>query len=75
MIPKAQMAVRLVLGTAMVGAGVAPLTLQRQEFQAQVPQWFPLDDDVTVLGSGVVEIALGASFVALPKSADSLTFY
>lgn len=67
MMSKTQTAVRLVLGTAMVGAGVAHLTVQRQEFQAQVPQWFPLDDDLTVLGSGVVEIALGASFVALPK--------
>ncbi len=67
MMPKTQMAVRLVLGAAMVGAGVAHLTVQRQELQAQVPQWFPLDDDLTVLGSGVVEIALGASFVALPK--------
>lgn len=49
MMPKTQMAVRLVLGAAMVGAGVAHLTVQRQEFQAQVPQWFPLDDDLTVL--------------------------
>src|SRR4051794_29155897 len=64
---KTQMAVRLVLGAALVGAGAAHLTVQRQEFQAQVPQWFPLGDDLTVLGSGVVEIALGASFVALPK--------
>lgn len=51
----------------MVGAGVGHLTTQRQEFRAQVPQWFPLDDDLTVLGSGAVEIAIGASFVALPR--------
>lgn len=51
----------------MVGAGVAHLTTQRREFQAQVPEWFPLDEDLTVVGSGVVEIALGASFVALPR--------
>lgn len=51
----------------MVGAGIAHLTTQRREFQAQVPNWFPLDEDVTVVGSGVVEIALGASFIALPK--------
>jgi uncharacterized membrane protein len=57
---------RLALGTAMVGAGLAHLTSQRQEFQAQVPEWFPLDEDLTVLGSGAVEIALGASFLALP---------
>lgn len=58
---------RIVLGLAMVGAGVGHLTTQREEFQAQVPQWFPLNDDLTVLGSGAVEIALGASFVALPR--------
>ncbi|GGR43116.1 putative membrane protein [Nocardioides luteus] len=57
---------RITLGVAMVGAGVGHLTTQRQEFQAQVPEWFPIDEDLTVLGSGVVEIGLGAAFVALP---------
>lgn len=58
---------RVLLGSAMVGAGVLHLTTQRQEFQAQVPEWFPLPEDFTVLASGVVEIGLGAAFVALPK--------
>ncbi|WP_324277891.1 hypothetical protein [Blastococcus brunescens] len=58
---------RLLLGTAMVGAGVLHLTVQRQEFQAQVPEWFPVDEDLTVLASGVAEIALGAAFVAFPR--------
>ena len=58
---------RLLLGSTMVGAGVLHLTTQRREFQAQVPDWFPADADTTVLASGVVEIALGASFVALPR--------
>lgn len=58
---------RLLLGSAMVGAGVLHLTTQRAEFQAQVPDWFPLDDDLVVVGSGVVEIGLGAAFVALPR--------
>ena len=58
---------RLTLGSIMVTAGVLHLTTQREEFQAQVPEWFPVDDDLTVLGSGVVEIALGAGLVALPK--------
>ena len=62
----ARTAARLVLGSAMVGAGVLHLTTQRQEFRAQVPAWFPVDEDLTVLGSGVAEIALGAAFVALP---------
>ncbi len=60
-------AARLLLGSAMVGAGVLHLTAQREEFQAQVPDWFPLDDDLVVVGSGVVEIGLGAAFVALPR--------
>jgi uncharacterized membrane protein len=60
-------AARLLLGAAMVGAGVLHLTVQRQEFQAQVPSWFPVDEDLTVIGSGVVEIALGAAFVVLPR--------
>ena len=63
----ARTVVRLLLGAAMVGAGVLHLTTQRQEFQAQVPDWFPVDEDLTVLASGVAEIALGAAFVALPR--------
>jgi uncharacterized membrane protein len=67
MAPVARTAVRLLLGAAMVGAGVLHLTTQRQQFRAQVPEWFPVDQDLTVLASGVVEIALGAAFVALPR--------
>ncbi|QCX27398.1 DoxX family protein [Nocardioides jishulii] len=58
---------RVALGSIMVTAGVLHLTTQREEFQAQVPSWFPLDEDLTVVGSGVVEIALGAGLVALPR--------
>jgi uncharacterized membrane protein len=60
-------AARILLGTAMVGAGVLHLTTQREEFRAQVPSWFPLDEDLTVVASGVVEIGLGAAFIALPQ--------
>jgi len=63
----ARTAARLLLGAAMVGAGVLHLTTQRAGFRAQVPDWFPLDEDLTVLGSGVAEIALGVAFVALPQ--------
>ena len=59
---------RLALGSAMVFAGTAHLSFAREEFQAQVPDWFPLDEDLTVLGSGVVEIGLGAALVAAPKA-------
>ena len=63
----ARTAARLLLGAAMAAAGVLHLTTQRQEFQAQVPDWFPVDADLTVLASGVAEIALGTAFVALPR--------
>jgi uncharacterized membrane protein len=55
---------QVVLGVALVGAGTGHLTFQREEFQAQVPEWFPLDDDLVVLASGVVEIGLGAALLA-----------
>lgn len=58
---------RWLLGGALVGAGIGHLTTQREEFQAQVPDWFPLDDDLVVVGSGVVEIALGAALIGLPR--------
>ena len=63
---RAQTVARIALGAAMVGAGVLHLTSQREEFQAQVPSWFPLPDDFTVLASGAVEIGLGVAFIALP---------
>ena len=63
----ARTAARLLLGGAMVFAGLAHLTWQRAEFRAQVPGWFPVDEHLTVLASGVVEIGLGAAFVALPR--------
>jgi uncharacterized membrane protein len=54
---------RVVLGLSLLFAGISHLTFAREEFRAQVPTWFPLDDDVTVLGSGAVEVGLGASLV------------
>jgi uncharacterized membrane protein len=50
---------RLLLGSALIYAGIGHLTFSRQEFQAQVPIWLPLDPDFVVLASGVVEIILG----------------
>ncbi|MEM9893535.1 MAG: hypothetical protein AAF962_21985 [Actinomycetota bacterium] len=56
---------RWALGGALVVAGVGHLTFQRQEFQAQVPDWFPVDADLVVLLSGVVEIVLGVALIIL----------
>ena len=44
---------KVLLGSALVFAGVSHLTRAREEFQAQVPEWVPLDKDTVVLASGV----------------------
>ncbi|WP_298038643.1 hypothetical protein [uncultured Microbacterium sp.] len=59
--------VRVVLGVMILGAGIGHLTVAREEFQAQVPPWLPLDVDFVVLASGVVEILLGLALVFLGR--------
>ena len=54
---------RWVLGGALLVAGTGHLTTQREEFRAQVPSWFPADDDAVVVASGVVELLLGAALI------------
>ena len=51
------------LGGGLVVAGIGHLTSQREEFQAQVPVWFPVDADLVVLLSGVVEIVFGLALI------------
>lgn len=58
---------RLALGGILLVAGTGHLTTQREEFQAQVPEWVPVDDDVVVVASGVVELLLGASLILLRR--------
>lgn len=58
---------RWALGGTLLVAGTGHLTTQREEFRAQVPEWMPIDDDVVVLASGVVEIALGMALVLLRR--------
>jgi uncharacterized membrane protein len=59
--------VRVILGTGLVVAGLGHLTWARSEFLAQVPDWVPVDADLVVVLSGVVEIALGAALALLPR--------
>lgn len=54
---------RLALGGALLVAGTGHMTAQREEFQAQVPDWFPVDADAVVLASGVVELSLGLALI------------
>ncbi|MFP5487820.1 MAG: DoxX family membrane protein [Acidimicrobiia bacterium] len=58
---------RWLLGAALVLAGTGHLTFQREEFQAQVPEWFPVDADLVVVLSGVVEIVLGLALLLLGR--------
>ena len=58
---------RGLLGTFMVAAGTGHLTFVRQDFQAQVPDWVPMDKDTVVLLSGVVEIGLGLALILAKK--------
>jgi len=60
-------AARMLLGGILVFAGVSHLTFAREEFVAQVPDWFPVSDDPVVLVSGVAEISLGAALVAFGR--------
>ena len=59
--------VRVLLGAALVFAGVSHLTFAREEFRAQVPEGLtaalPVDEDAVVLGSGVAEVALGTALL------------
>lgn len=47
---------RVALGGVLLFAGTGHLTFARREFQAQVPSWVPLDADLVVVASGVVEL-------------------
>ena len=58
---------RLLLGAALIFAGIGHLTIARETFQAQVPNWVPLDADFVVIASGVVEICLGLALASLTK--------
>ena len=58
---------RYLLGFALLFAGTGHLSFSREEFQAQVPSWLPLDADFVVSASGVVEITLGLALILLKK--------
>ena len=66
-----QNALRILLGSLMVMAGIGHLTTNREEFLAQVPGWLPSNVafmDFVVLSSGIVEIALGLAMVFWVKN-------
>jgi len=62
-----QVILRLLLGGALFLAGLGHLSWLRFEFQAQVPPWLPMDPDLVVVISGIVEIGLGLALILLPR--------
>ncbi len=58
---------RIMLGGFMLMAGIGHLTFQREEFQAQVPNWVPLGKDLVVILSGIVEILFGLGMLFITK--------
>jgi uncharacterized membrane protein len=58
---------RILLGGILLFAGVSHLTVARDEFRAQVPGWFPVDEDAVVLVSGLAEVSLGAALVGFAR--------
>jgi len=60
-------AARIALGATLIFAGISHLTFARKEFQAQVPDFVPLEKDDTVVYSGFAEIAMGSALVLTPK--------
>lgn len=63
----AQNLFRILLGLLLLFTGTGHLTFLRDDFQAQVPSWVTLDDDLVVVLSGIVEITLGLMLVFLKR--------
>ena len=64
---KTQHIFRILLGCLLIFTGTGHLTFVRNDFLAQVPEWVPLQDNLVVLLSGIVEIAIGLSLLLLKR--------
>jgi uncharacterized membrane protein len=64
-------ALRWMLSLLLIAAGLSHLTWGRRGYRIVVPDWATratgLDKDGIVVGSGVVEVLLGAALVSLPR--------
>src|ERR1019366_5056897 len=56
-------ACRTLLGLVLVFTGISHLSWARIEFQAQVPGWVPMNPNLVVILSGIVEISLGIALI------------
>lgn len=54
---------RIILGVFMIGAALGHFSFARTDFQAQVPDWVPMDKDTVVLLSGIPELLMGLAMV------------
>ncbi len=66
-ITNTQKFVRILLGIFMITAAIGHFTFQRNDFQAQVPNWVPVDKDLVVILSGIVELVLGLTLIFLTR--------
>lgn len=64
---KTQNFFRILLGLFMIAAAMGHFTFQRTDFQAQVPNWVPMDKDLVVILSGIVELAMGLTLIFLTR--------
>ena len=62
-----QKAVRMLVGAFMVSAAFGHFYFRRADFQAQVPDWVPMDKDLVVLLSGIPELLLGLAMIFWSK--------
>ena len=60
---KTQNVFRIILGLFMLLAAIGHLSFQRTEFQSQVPDWVPMNKDLVVILSGIVEGAFGLAML------------
>lgn len=67
---KSEDVARVSLGAFLSFAGISHLTFAREDFQAQVPDWIPLDKDLTVILSGFAEISLGMLLILFGKKKE-----
>ena len=58
---------RILLGLFMITAAFGHFTFQRADFQAQVPNWVPMNKDLVVILSGIVEMAIGLAIIFLTR--------
>jgi uncharacterized membrane protein len=59
----AQHAARLLLGLVLVYTGLSHLFWARITFQAQVPEFLPINPNLVVILSGIVELTLAISLI------------